>query len=548
MPVDPTLLPPCRASSLPTGVHVLWTSPEIAHCTLRSPRTELPCLIRTRQSAAFELPAATRLLESNEEVVVDLWSDRELHIGEFKTPLTRGLLRSNWDVMEADGDSESGDPVAIGVERLIGYHIERINEIVFPSGRRGRKHPGRAEGLTIAPWHSSRQIYWETDDEDGPLRLIVRIARECTETLRSICLSPRKALRRVRQKERFNRVQQMDDACIRWFIRQPGRTIVQKAGPRREVMCVVRLESADTPENRVVRDFVERAIKECTSYLKSHGHRMGSTRVKDVRGFRAHLIGWMRQSELREVPCPVGVPSANYVLQFDERYSLIWFWYDRLRRQQSGAEDAWRWRRRMLVEYCRLAVAERLSRMEVEATLALQLFLKTDADRGCFLDAHTELGPWRSQFADQSEFVYLLTSDEFSRAEEAGLLPHEADLGGADLLIVRVRPFERVVKAAMAIYIEYTLDPDDHNRLQQAAETLAGGFDDAGLPSNWSIAVFCGDPQLMETDCRVSFSSTTTQRLIGTVVLPLNPNAESIVFDPLLFRGGISRAPASGRA
>lgn len=534
----------CRLRRLPTGLLVLWTPPEIRRCSLRMPRADLPVLIRTQRSVAFELPAPGKQREINGDVLVDLWDKDGRVIDELPVRLIGGLLRPTWDETNEDLESNEDSRVELGVERLLGYHIERVNEIVYPSGSRGRK-PKRAEGLTISPWPESRRTYWEKDDEDGPLRLIVRIADECSETLDSICTSLRKALRRVRQKERFNRVQQMDDACVRWLIRQPGRTIIEKAGPRREVMCVVRLESADTPENRVVRDFVERATRECTIYLRSNGHRTNSKRVQSVRKFRAQLIGWMRHSDLQNVPLPTGIPTPNYVLQFDSRYSVIWFWYDRLRRQQVGAEGAWRWRRRMLVEYCRLALAERLSGCESDRGVQQQLFLKTDADRGWFLDPRSELGLWqvgkREMRSDQPEFVYLLNSDELADASAAGLIHPELASSCADLVMVRVRPLESIVVAALAIYVEYAVDADSRSLLQNAALALAGNFDRVQLPGQNGIAVMMGDPSSSPgMGCQISPKTTPSGRIATTVTLPLRPGSDAIDLDPLLRMIGIS--------
>jgi len=533
----------CRLRRLPTGLLVLWTPPDIQRCSLRTPRTDLPVLIRTQQSVAFELPAPGKQREMDGDVLIDLWNGDGHIVAEFPVRLIGGLLRPTWDATDDDLESNEENRVELGVERLLGYHIERINEIVYPSGSRGRR-PKRAEGLTIAPWPESRRTYWERDDEDGPLRLIVRIAEECAETLGRVCTSPRKALRRVRQKERFNRVQQMDDACVRWLIRQPGKTIIEKAGPRREVMCVVRLESADTPENRVVRDFVERSIRECTLYLRSNGHRRQSKRVQSVRKFRVKLIGWMRHSDLQYVPLPTGIPTPNYVLQFDDRYSVIWLWYDRLRRQQIGAEGAWRWRRRMLVEYCRLALAERLSICESHYGVRQQLFLRTDADRGWFLDPRSELGLWQvgkhEMRSSQAEFVYLLNSDELADASAAGLIHAELASSCADLVLVRVRPLERIVVSAVAIYVDYAVDTDSRNLLQKAAEALAVSFDRTNMPGQNSVAIMMGDPLLAPgMGCQISTKTTSSGRIAINVALPLSPGSDAIDLDPLLKATGI---------
>ncbi len=227
------------------------------------------------------------------------------------------------------------------------------------------------------------------------MRLIVRIAEDCAPILESICSRPRRVLRRERCMERLDRVEQMDDACLQWLVRQPGRTILEKSGPRQRVLSVVRLETADTHENRVVRDFLERSLRAAELYLRENRRRASSYRIVLVRRFRNRIRYWLKYSPFAEVPRPTGIPAANYVLQFDDRYRRVWYWYERLRRHQTYQDEVWRWQHRTWAEHGTLALMHAISELQGDSRgYHATVFVQTDPSCGQFVDERSAIGTW----------------------------------------------------------------------------------------------------------------------------------------------------------
>lgn len=389
--------PGATTQGLGIGRPFVIVPPNIASAQLSPPIMQLPLVWRSKDAACFELPLPARQIVQP-DVHLRLIQNDGTESNAILT-LSGGISRP--ETLAADDTDEEMEATCDGVQAaafrsasIMSQHAESVSELTFPR-RDARIRPVRAEGLTITSWEEFDQTYWAHDDEDGPLRLIVRIALDCSMFLERICERPRRILRRERQPERLDRVQQMDDACIRWFVRQPGRTILEKAGPRQRVLSVVRLETADTPENRIVRDFLERCLRASHVYVRENTRRQSSYRVQTVRRFRNRLVQWIRRSDIAQVPLPDGVPKPNYVLQFDERYSRIWYWYERLRRQQLYEDEMWRWQHRTWAEHMALAFLRALGELQgTDRGFRQEIYLRSDQSAGRFIDERSSLGVW----------------------------------------------------------------------------------------------------------------------------------------------------------
>jgi hypothetical protein len=335
---------------------------------------------------------------------------------------------------EPENDSEIAD-------RVITKHVDSLSEVMFPSSTPPRRVP-RAEGLFIVDWSEFDKCFWAHDDEAGPMHLIVRIAIECTQFLEEVCRRPRRMLRRERIEERLDRIQQMDDACIRWFVRQPGRTILEKAGPRQRVLGVVRIDTTNTLENRVVRDFLERCGIECREYVRRNKSYPKAARVQAVRKFRNRVQQWLRTSEIGTLPRMASITQPNYVLQFDERYSKIWQWYERLCRQQAYQDGLWRWQHRTWAEHVAFAFLHAFSEVQGNrGRFRGDVYLRPDQTTGQFLDPRSPSCTWAV------ELDGTLLVEAYSRSqliEQAAIRPSIGPLAslGPDLVLLARRPFD----------------------------------------------------------------------------------------------------------
>lgn len=118
-------------------------------------------------------------------------------------------------------------------------------------------------------WSNENKILWDDvlkqfltglDKVDEPrMALIVKIAEDMSRKLSVVVHAARKILYRERQLISASRVAEIDTNCLRWIVRQPGDTLVEKAALNRQrIFGVIRRESYDTLENRVLKDFLVR--------------------------------------------------------------------------------------------------------------------------------------------------------------------------------------------------------------------------------------------------------------------------------------------------
>lgn len=453
------------------GRPFLLVPAQFVHAHISPPLSDLPLVWRSHDTSCFELPSPTGEGRdaTAQRVRVHLF-DQQGNETCSEGILRGGVPRPDLAAADDDGPQDAMPPemLAAGVQAasVVSQHAESISEITFPRKGAGVR-PQRAEGLTVSSWSEFDQRFWSREENQGPLRLIVRIAEDCRPVLEDICGRPRRVLRRERRLERLDRVQQMDEACLRWFVRQPGHTILEKAGPRQRVLSVVRLDTPDTPENRVVRDFLERCLRAANSYLREHG-RLGPTdekppyRILLVRRFRTLLQTWLRRSEVATVPLPAGVPKANYVLQFDQRYSRIWYWYERLRRQQTYEDEMWRWQHRTWAEHVALAVMHVLSELQRQHNrYEGRVYLRTDPQCGRFIDERSPVGAWAvdcdATCLIETVFRNQLRTAAASRPELGSLAPL-----GPDLVILVRRPFDIRCERILAVWSSLRLPGGDY--------------------------------------------------------------------------------------
>lgn len=295
-------------------------------------------------------------------------------------------------------------------EDLVGHHVEKICRWnLVDRGTDGVVH---ADGRTTVPWHQFLRDYWTTDRDshEPPLHLIVEIAKRCAPLVQDLCARPRRVLRRDRQMITLNRAQDVDDASLRWLIRQPGRTTAQRAGPQQRILAVIRQESCDTHENRVVRDFLRLCKRSCRRYLHQYRNFQDSTRLRDVRAYLRTIEALLASPAMAPVSNLVGTPTRNYVLQFEPRYAAAWNWYDRLRRQENVRDDLSHWRSRVWVEYCELALAHACEEMVKDAPAGSfwgPAVLLREAAQGSFLGRECSIGPWSPPGLDRGHVLRL---------------------------------------------------------------------------------------------------------------------------------------------
>jgi len=323
------------------------------------------------------------------------------------------------------------------VDRLIDCHIDLMSTIAeVAQSRDGFLDGTHAAGdvcltrtATIARgWHVS------ADSSNPRMSLIVKLARDISETLQSVCRNPRRVLRRERQFQRLDRVREIDGGCLRWLARQPGVTVAEKAGSRQECLAIARVENIDTLENRVVRDLLLRANHACKKYLREHRQARSHSRVESVTKFRSLISGLLKSSPLSEVAALSAVPEPNYVLQMDRRYSVLWDAYQLLVRQQMLEDNVWRWRHRLFSEHVQLGLISVLHDIcNPDLTHGGDMLIRNEQNAGQFIDSRTAIGPWIVTGAE-SVSIDLVRGDQLDLHP---LLPKSLSEIGPDFVLVK---------------------------------------------------------------------------------------------------------------
>ena len=123
---------------------------------------------------------------------------------------------------------------------------------------------------------SLKERLTENKNEDPPKQLISAIASQHLILIQILVSAMRKTLRRKRDMVSISEVQQIDAHCLRWLARQPGNFAQEKAGVRQKLMAVVREETKNTLENRVLKDFIIRAEILARRYLQQYEKQLST--------------------------------------------------------------------------------------------------------------------------------------------------------------------------------------------------------------------------------------------------------------------------------
>ncbi len=248
---------------------------------------------------------------------------------------------------------------------------------------------GRKLIASGVPWPVATRKWCESYDVEHPppLDLIVRHAETLARLVERLAHHPRRVLARVRERLPANRVQELDHACLTWYVRQPGRSTAEKAGARQVILAVSRHENLDTLENRVLRHYLELAAGAARLYANLHRRLRASERLITVMRYERlcrTLAGDLAEVGVR-LPANSVVP--NYVLTQDLGYSAVWLAYQDILRRREEEDDVWRWQVRLWADCVRLSVLVALRSLSGAQVIAeAPLLIRADQERGRWAD------------------------------------------------------------------------------------------------------------------------------------------------------------------
>lgn len=208
-------------------------------------------------------------------------------------------------------------------------------------------------------WHAVEEWLGQQRSASDPRKaLIVEIAERLGLGIADRVRHLRRILLRRRDRVPVHRIVQLDEECLRWYMRQPGTTLAEKAGNKQEIVSVVRQESFDTLENRVLKDFLRRCSIAAARYVRQFRREFpNSERVLLVARYGRECEAALGHPEFEGIAKPRPGVNPNYVLQNDARYREIWRWYQKLLRNQDSEEQVWNWQSRLFSDVCRLLLA-----------------------------------------------------------------------------------------------------------------------------------------------------------------------------------------------
>ena len=230
-----------------------------------------------------------------------------------------------------------------------------------------------------------------SNQKDPPETVISRIAQNQLYVIESVTDRIRKILRRERELTHLSNIQQIDTQCLVWWTRQPGRTAAEKAGKKQKLLSVVRNESYDILENRVLKEVLKLCVAYCRRYLKQYDSEQfhKSDRIQAVRRLYNTAQRGLQLEIMKSVSVLNGMPQPNYVLLHDRIYSQIWTMYRNLLRQTALMEYIWQNRTRFFQEYLLFCLTSALDFEEPETINVLfdsDYWFSSDFKKeGCFL-------------------------------------------------------------------------------------------------------------------------------------------------------------------
>jgi hypothetical protein len=250
------------------------------------------------------------------------------------------------------GGQQRSDEIALRVLEAIqsyGNSIHRLLELV-------KTHTGVVENPRgDAAWFPSRVVTGLLHDahaqREPPVSLIVKVQERLSGPLEEIRGALRRMLRRQRRSVPVSLASSIDAGCLQWLARQPGRTLEERAGPKQRVLAVIREDTVDTFENRVLKRCLEMCVDEASRYLRMFNQRFARhPRVQLVKQLLESAVSMLRLEEFAEIRELDDDSRPNYALQFERRYSHIWWAYQVLKRRRREEDELWTWRHRVWSE------------------------------------------------------------------------------------------------------------------------------------------------------------------------------------------------------
>lgn len=314
------------------------------------------------------------------------------HVGTVEGVVTQT------NVMPRPSDGTLLTP-SIELDTFISWIVHGFQELAQDQEHEGDSIAG---DLVRRSWEHVRATWLEPDPDEPRMELIVRMAQDerLRVALESVSGYPRRILLRVREQTKIGRITELDAACIRDFARRPGRSPIEKAGTRQELLAVRRQASHDTLENRVSCWTLDELHRRSHQWKRRHHHSRASagTRAKAVTRLSS-ISTQLRNSESLAPVETKGLLNpvvANYPLLMETRYRHIYRAYKKLLRYNRVIDDAWTWRRALWTDAVRQLIACSLFTEWKDGMTTSLPYFRTEGERGRWIATPSSPGPFET--------------------------------------------------------------------------------------------------------------------------------------------------------
>lgn len=245
----------------------------------------------------------------------------------------------------------------------------------------------------ILIWDRLAQFWHNAEEEAKPLvSEIVLQSQGMPRHLSEILGKLRRVLRRERAMVPLDRVQEMDQSSMMWLTRQPGNTLPERAGPSQRVQAIVRNESYDTGENRVLHSWCRLAGASARDWLRHNAHARAARRFAQVEALRR--AARIAARDLQELGIGLAPEDQlpNFVLTQDLDYREVYEGWRRLLNEKRRLDELWAWQGRTWSDFCALAVTLAIRAIDGARLVASSpVMLFPDHDRGAWFGADRPL-------------------------------------------------------------------------------------------------------------------------------------------------------------
>lgn len=250
-------------------------------------------------------------------------------------------------------------------EQWLVWQLQRYAELADLGGKGdlGTSLEGKLPWGTRRTWQSIQEYWRQGGEEAAELALVVRLAQDSglLHALRSVERGPRRMLFRQHEKVKLSRIQEMDAGTLRAYSQAPGRNAAQKAGAKQELLAVVRQDTVDLVENRLLLWIADRMRSMAEVYCVRNLRFKQSARFQGVRQLHSICRQIVESPRLEGVSAlQHHLAAPTYCLQSERRYRQVWRAYGLIRRQERLEDDAWQWQTRFWGTSARLIVGSML--------------------------------------------------------------------------------------------------------------------------------------------------------------------------------------------